>query len=239
MKKVLIVSDSLRMGGIQSSLKVFIKMLSTKDYDITLFLFNDTDKEFFKADNIKIISGSKLLKVISYTSAEAKQKGIFTFLIRKGLALLCRIFSANLIYKCIFFFEKRLLGYDVAISYSNNISDRSVYFGYNKFVLEKTDAKLKIGYIHADYGTIHFNVSDREFGVQLTFDGRPFFIRVPFSALVEFKDPSTDFMLSFHPKSMPAAADNDMELPLDERPGTVPDDKRVVSLDEFRKRKNQ
>ena len=86
------------------------------------------------------------------------------------------------------------------------------------------------------YNNLH--VSDKEFGVQLTFDGRPFFIRVPFSALVEFKDPSVDFMLSFHPKNIPAA-DNDMELPLDEKPDTVPDNGRVVSLDEFRKKRNQ
>lgn len=89
------------------------------------------------------------------------------------------------------------------------------------------------------YSYNNLNVSDREFGVQLTFDGRPFFIRVPFSALVEFKDPSVDFMLAFHPKSAPAAADNDMELPLDGRPGSVPDDRRVVSLDEFRRKKEQ
>lgn len=87
------------------------------------------------------------------------------------------------------------------------------------------------------YNNLH--VSDKEFGVQLTFDGRPFFIRVPFSALVEFKDPSVDFMLSFHPKSHSDAADNDMELPLDGKPGTVPDTGRVVSLDEFRRKKNQ
>ena len=86
------------------------------------------------------------------------------------------------------------------------------------------------------YNNLH--VSDREFGVQLTFDGRPFFIRVPFSALVEFKDPSADFMLTFHPKAAPAA-DNDMELPLDERPGTVADPGRVVSLDEYRRNKNK
>ncbi len=84
------------------------------------------------------------------------------------------------------------------------------------------------------YSFNNLNVSDKEFGVQLTFDGRPFFIRVPFDALVEFKDPSVDFMLSFHPKSAPLA-DNDMELPLDERPGSVPDTGRIVSLDEFRK----
>ena len=82
-------------------------------------------------------------------------------------------------------------------------------------------------------------MSDKEFGVQLTFDGRPFFIRVPFSALVEFKDPSVDFILTFQHKSSPDAADNDMELPLDENKNSVPDDKRVVSLDEFRKKKQQ
>jgi len=88
------------------------------------------------------------------------------------------------------------------------------------------------------YSYNNLNVSDKEFGVQLTFDGRPFFIRVPFSALVEFKDPSVDFMLSFHPK-LQSAADNDMELPLDERPDTIPDTGRIVSLDEFRKNRKK
>ena len=86
------------------------------------------------------------------------------------------------------------------------------------------------------YNNLH--VSDKEFGVQLTFDGRPFFIRVPFSALVEFKDPSVDFILTFHPKNQSESADNDMELPLDENKNSIPDEGRVVSLDEFRKRKN-
>ncbi len=85
------------------------------------------------------------------------------------------------------------------------------------------------------YSFNNLNVSDKEFGVQLTFDGRPFFIRVPFAALVEFKDPSVDFMLSFHPKAGTASADNDMELPLDPNGESIPDTGRVVSLDEFRR----
>lgn len=85
----------------------------------------------------------------------------------------------------------------------------------------------------------NLNVSDKEFGVQLTFDGRPFFIRVPFTALVEFRDPSVDFELSFPKRNQSAAADNDMELPLEEKPDTVPDPGRVVSLDEFRRNRNQ
>jgi len=81
----------------------------------------------------------------------------------------------------------------------------------------------------------NLNVADEEFGVTLTFDGRPFYIRVPYNAMVEFKDPSVDFMLQFHPKSG-VSPGNDLELPLDaEKPQTT-DDKRVVSLDEFRKK---
>lgn len=87
------------------------------------------------------------------------------------------------------------------------------------------------------YSYNNLNVSDKEFGVQLTFDGRPFFIRVPFSALVEFKDPSVDFMLSFHKQKTQSSPDNDIELPLDGTGDTIPDTGRVVSLDEFRKRK--
>ena len=81
----------------------------------------------------------------------------------------------------------------------------------------------------------NLNVADDEFGVTLTFDGRPFYIRVPYNAMVEFKDPSVDFMLQFHPKSA-LSAGNDLELPLDSEKSQVTDDKRVVSLDEFRKK---
>ena len=89
------------------------------------------------------------------------------------------------------------------------------------------------------YSYNNLNVSDTEFGVQLTFDGRPFFIRVPFSALVEFKDPTTEFMLSFQARQQVSEQKpNNIELPLEEKPDTVPDDKRVVSLDEFRKKRN-
>lgn len=163
MKKILIVSDSLRMGGIQSSLKSFLKVLSKQDYEITLFLFNNSNFQSLGFNNIKVISGTKLLKLISYTAEEAKKKGWLVFVLRKVLALLCKLFTANAIYSFIFLFEKKLCDYDVAISYSNNISNRAVYFGYNKFVLEKVISKQKVAYIHADYDTIHSKFSDGEY----------------------------------------------------------------------------
>lgn len=88
------------------------------------------------------------------------------------------------------------------------------------------------------YSYSNLNISDDEFGVTLTFDGRPFYVRIPFASLVEFKDPSVDFILQFNPQPGNDAGHN-LELPLDES-GQVAkqtgDDKRVVSLDEFRKK---
>jgi hypothetical protein len=84
------------------------------------------------------------------------------------------------------------------------------------------------------YSYSNLNVSDDEFGVTLTFDGRPFYIRVPFDAMLEFKDTSVDFILAFQPKEA-LDAGNDLELPLD--PAASADASRIISLDEYRKRR--
>ena len=85
------------------------------------------------------------------------------------------------------------------------------------------------------YSYSNLNVSDDEFGVTLTFDGRPFYIRVPFDAMLEFKDTSVDFILNFQPKDSMDAG-NDLQLPLEET-DNIPDDGRVISLDEYRRRR--
>lgn len=85
------------------------------------------------------------------------------------------------------------------------------------------------------YSYSNLNVSDDEFGVTLTFDGRPFYIRVPFDSMLEFKDTSVDFILNFQPKD-PLNADNDLQLPL-EGTNEASDDGRIISLDEYRRRR--
>jgi hypothetical protein len=90
------------------------------------------------------------------------------------------------------------------------------------------------------YSFSNLNVSDDEFGVTLTFDGRPFYIRIPFDALLEFKDTSVDFILTFQPKEpgeLPAADNDVMQLPLDGADAPA-DDGRIISLDEYRKKKS-
>ncbi|MDR0804130.1 MAG: ClpXP protease specificity-enhancing factor SspB [Rickettsiales bacterium] len=84
------------------------------------------------------------------------------------------------------------------------------------------------------YSFTNLNISDTEFGVTLTFDGNPYYIRIPYAALIEFKDPNADFILQFQPDGKNDLTSNDLELPLTEKPA---EDPRVISLDDFRKNK--
>ena len=80
----------------------------------------------------------------------------------------------------------------------------------------------------------NLNVSDTGFGVTLQFDGRPFYIQIPFAAITEFKDLSTEFMLTFT-----SAAEEkpliEAELPLEVKKEK---DQRILSMDEFRKKRS-
>lgn len=152
MIKLLIVSDSLRVGGIQRALENLLNIIDYNKYDITLFLFNNSSDYKHRINkNVKIINGNRLLKIANMTSKEARQKSLLYFIIRKIIAILCAVLGANIVYKIMFMFEKKKVGYHCVISFSNNINNRSVYFGVNKFVLEKTEAKRKVSWLHVDY----------------------------------------------------------------------------------------
>ncbi len=158
------MADSLRIGGIQSSLKVFVNKLAESDLQIDLFLFNNDNYKKFINEKINVITGGKLLKIISYTSEEAYHKGKFIYIIRKILAFLCKTLGSNFVYGIIFKLEKKLNSkYDYAISYSNNVSFHSTYFGCNKYVLEMVEASKKIGYIHLDYNLIYNKKVNNEY----------------------------------------------------------------------------
>lgn len=156
MKKMIIVCDSLRIGGIQSALKSLLKNIE-KNYKIDLFLFNNDSSTESLPANIKVYSGKGLLKIISYTRKEAKNKGIFIYFIRIFLAVLCKIFNSKIIYSFIFKGQQKFNNYDIAISFSNNVGIHSTYFGCNQFVISNINAKEKITWLHVDYEIFNLN----------------------------------------------------------------------------------
>lgn len=156
MKKIIIVSDSLRVGGIQRSLRTFLDNLNYNEYDITLFLFNDRYPEDLPT-SIHLLKSNFFLRTISLTLKEAKSDNLLVYFVRIFLAFLCKVLGSEFVYSTIFLFTKNIKYYDIALSYSNNGNNRTVYYGYNKFVLNKVKADRKITYLHVDYEIMRLN----------------------------------------------------------------------------------
>lgn len=150
MKKILIVSDSFRIGGIQKSLMSFLNNLDYSKYKIYLFLFNDQIKENIPKE-VTLIKSNFILRIVSLTNKEAKERGVYIYILRSIFSVLCKIFGSNFIFNIIFIFTKKIKGMDIAISYSNNVNNNSLYFGWNKYVLKNVEANKKYSYLHVDY----------------------------------------------------------------------------------------
>lgn len=154
---IIIVCDSLRVGGIQRSLINLLNNIDYSKYNVTLFLFS-SDNDYEDLDErVKLIYANKLLNLTNTLPQKVLKKSKFMWIIRKFIAFICKILGSNIVYKFMFLFEKSLDRYDTAISYTNNANTNSVYFGSNKFVLEKINAKRKISWLHVDYEKMHLH----------------------------------------------------------------------------------
>lgn len=150
--KILFVIDSLRKGGIRTSLLNLLANLDYQNYDIYLFCFHITeDDEKYIPSNVHVIKPNKFFNLLASTGDELKQFSYIRYFFRGIFSAVCKIFNSNNLYNLIFKTEKRQFKYDIAISYTNNVSDHSLYFGSNKFVIEKVDSRKKITWLHADY----------------------------------------------------------------------------------------
>lgn len=159
--KIIFVIDSLRKGGIRTSLITLLENLDKNKYDIYLFSFHKISNEdkLELSRGIKYIESNSLFDIASSTSHELKETSKIKYFYRKLLAILCKIINSNIVYKGIFYTEKRLFECDIAVSYTNNVNDHSLYFGANKFVIEKVIASKKITWLHADYDMMKLNTS--------------------------------------------------------------------------------
>jgi uncharacterized protein len=108
-------------------------------------------------------------------------------------------------------------------------------------LLEQYDKEMTI-VLQNQFGNL--KVTETGFEVQLSFDGRPETLVVPFSAIKGFFDPSVQFGLQFdveraesdEPEVLePAAADNSSKPVVAAEAPEAPGEK-VVSLDSFRKK---
>lgn len=152
MKKILFVCYSLKVGGIERALVEQINYLAERGENVTLFLFTISGQYLGDVDKrVKIIGNMPIFKYLSLTQKEAKQKSAFAYCIRSFFAILVKIVGFPILWKVLKPFIPSIGYYDIAISYTLNVSLKSLYCGCPEFVLEKVKSRKKIAWMHADY----------------------------------------------------------------------------------------
>ena len=157
MAKILIVDKSFAVGGIQTSLINMVKELKDK-HEITVLMFHNsgTLKNRFPED-VKVIEPCFLMRLHGMTAAEAKKKGIFTYGMRILTGVFDRVFTNRFSIWFALLFQKQLKGYDVAIAFHQEDAPRATVSGFYRFVSKKTDAPIKLGWIHYMPGAVSFD----------------------------------------------------------------------------------
>lgn len=149
-KKLIIVNNNMKMGGVQKSLSNLLWNIQN-DYDITLYLFYP--KGIYMKDIPRSVHVERCTSLFRYLGmSQGECRSVYDQLLRGGLALLCRIFGRSFVMKALLLSQKTLSRhYDYAVSYLHNGNPHSFYGGVNEFVLERIRADKKIAYLHCDY----------------------------------------------------------------------------------------
>ena len=151
MKRIVIVNNNMKVGGVQKSLYNLLWSIADR-YDITLYLFCETGEYVDKLPkSVRIVPCSSLFRYLGISQEECHAQ-LGDRLVRGFLAALCKIFGRPFVIRLMSLSQKTLpQEYDVAISYLHNGNIKSFYGGVNEFVLTKIKAKRKIAYLHCDY----------------------------------------------------------------------------------------
>ena len=152
-KRILIVNNNMHIGGVQKALVNLLKEIAS-EYEVTLLLFYKGGELLRDVpENVQVITACKALRGWGATREDAA--GLRLRLSRAFSAAVTRIAGRKWICRFLFPFQKKLRGYDVAISYLHSGNDHVFYGGCNEFVLYCTEAEKKVSFLHCDYEKIH------------------------------------------------------------------------------------
>ena len=151
-KSILFVMNTMNIGGIQRSLIELLKAVSGR-YDTTLYCVDAVGPLLEEIpENTKLIRGSAYAGIPEMSFQEIRKRSaalaplrlLFAFLARNGMKKLAvRLY--------LLFFRKIPGSYDIAVSFSQPIDDRSFCKLSNEIVLSGCRAKKKITFLHCDF----------------------------------------------------------------------------------------
>ena len=167
MKRILIVNNNMHTGGVQRALVNLLKALGGV-YEITLLLFYAGGELMRQVpDSVSVIEASALFRQWGMTRRDVK--GMRSAAERGICALAARTMGRRWALKVPLALQKRLSGYDIAVSFLHAGDPYVLYGGCAEFVLSCTDAPRKVIFLHCDYGKIHADC-DYNAGIYRRFD---------------------------------------------------------------------
>lgn len=156
MNKILIVNNNMEVGGIQKSLLNLLKELA-EEYDISIAFFSESGELYNSIpEKIKIVQLSSIYKVLGLSKSRLK-KSPFLFITKAVCKIATPLFGKRNIIKILGIFQKKIVDYDVVISYTHLTDNHTFDVGTAEFVIDKTSFNQKICFIHCDYKNSGFS----------------------------------------------------------------------------------
>lgn len=160
MKKLLLVNNNMKIGGVQKSLQNLLWAMVGR-YELTLCLFCATGAYLAELPaGVRVISCGVPLRALGLSQRECRAQPLRYFT-RGALALGCRAFGRGAVLPLLLRGQPALEGrYDCAVSFLHNGAPRQFYGGVNEFVLEKVNAARKVAFVHCDYARSGANCAE-------------------------------------------------------------------------------
>lgn len=151
-RKILIVNKSFALGGVQTALNNMLHEVKD-EYNVDLLVFfNGGALKGNLPEGIKVIEPCLLVRTLGMTYDEAlKSKNAISIIFKITSSIWAKLFGNTLPINIALKTQKIIKGYDIAIAYHQEANSRTMLNGFNRFVLDCIDAKLKIAWVHADF----------------------------------------------------------------------------------------
>ena len=168
MKKIIFVINNLETGGVQISLLNLLNEIKN-DYDVSLLVFS------YKEQYEELIpSGVRLIRIRSPFKEFGRFKkdvrsNPFSFAERTFWFAITKLFGRSAAIRLMCPFQRKIRGYDAAISFLHEGDQKSLYGGCNEFVLRKVEAERKITWLHGDFELCGAN-NKKSYGIYEQFD---------------------------------------------------------------------
>lgn len=148
-KKIIIISNNLHIGGVQKALVNLLWNIRGR-YDVTLLLFSKGGEYLQEIPpEVKLITTPSAYRFLGMTRSDVHCFG--DKIGRSFFAAISRLFGRKYAIALMRIGQKKLNGYDVAISYLHNAGDKAFFGGCNDFLLNHVRAETKITFLHCDY----------------------------------------------------------------------------------------